>query len=135
MEKIKVFVYGTLMQGFCNHWLIKDHIKDIKVGQVSAKLYHLPEGYPAITLGEGIVAGELLTLDKPNEALIKLDELEYYHEECSDHNLYERVEVMVTTGSGTERAYCYVWPEKNRHYLTTAAIFVPEGDWKKFMLR
>ena len=96
MEKIDVFVYGTLKPGernypyYCGGKVIQE-TKAYTWGQ----LYNLPLGYPAMTEGDRKIEGYLLTFCDPN-ILTSLDELEDYHQERSpEANEYYRQQVRV----------------------------------------
>ncbi|MBS4025856.1 MAG: gamma-glutamylcyclotransferase [Clostridia bacterium] len=132
MKGIKVFVYGTLMKGFGNHRQIEEQLIGLRPGKVKGELYHLSAGYPALRFGEGTVIGELLTLSDPQQTLAKLDWLEGYSGN-NGSNLYNRVEVEVSTDTGTEKAYCYIWSEENCSYLINSGTPVRNGDWRKYI--
>lgn len=130
----KVFVYGTLMSGFNNHFVVSDYAISTGVGEIEGIIYHLPEGYPAIISGLGRVKGEVLTLKEVEEALKAMDILEDYKED-RENNLYERVVVHVQTASGSVEAFCYFWPESNKKYLEETGIYIKSGSWRDFVLK
>jgi gamma-glutamylcyclotransferase (GGCT)/AIG2-like uncharacterized protein YtfP len=77
-EVFQVFVYGTLKPGerayqdFCEPFLVaKEEAK------APGRLYHLPMGYPAMTLESGWVFGVCLTFKDPH-VLRLMDEFEDY---------------------------------------------------------
>ena len=100
MGSVNVFVYGTLMKGYRNHYLIEEQ-KFIGAGQISGfEMYHV-HSFPGIIEGNGLVQGELYQID---ESLIcVLDQLE------SVGNLYDRKEVEVTTLDRISKAWIYTW--------------------------
>jgi gamma-glutamylcyclotransferase (GGCT)/AIG2-like uncharacterized protein YtfP len=119
----RVFAYGTLKRGGCNHALVADRLLGLLPGYVEGFcLYHLPEGegrpyaYPGMVPGEGRVWGEVLFL--PREVLPLLDALEDEGEE------YRRERVLVHTEKGPLEAWAYV-------YLGDLgpALLLPEGVW------
>jgi gamma-glutamylcyclotransferase (GGCT)/AIG2-like uncharacterized protein YtfP len=87
----KVFVYGTLMTGMKNHYLVEPYVKSVKPARVAGVLYDLPYGYPAMTTGNMEVFGELMELANITEALKVLDRLEDYRGPGEAGNLYDRV--------------------------------------------
>jgi gamma-glutamylcyclotransferase (GGCT)/AIG2-like uncharacterized protein YtfP len=88
---IKVFVYGTLKPGEENYpKYCADKIIDSKPAFAMGKLYALPQGYPAMTIGNSPVWGYMLSF-ADSEVLVELDQLEDYHpSRQSSENLYNR---------------------------------------------
>ena len=87
-------------------------------------LYHLhPEGYPAITPGQGTVYGYTLSFAHRERALTDLDELEELHlepptyrrEAVLAHPLEEQVWVYIYNGALSARE---------------GATLIPSGDWQ-----
>lgn len=114
-----LFVYGTLMSGEAN----AHHLDGLprEAGQVPG-LLHDCGPYPALALGEGEVAGEVLEL--PLERLAAMDALEGSPPGGAPGGLYRRAVLPVRTASGTRRAYAYVMDEARRHPR------LPQGDWR-----
>jgi gamma-glutamylcyclotransferase (GGCT)/AIG2-like uncharacterized protein YtfP len=99
---VKVFVYGSLMNGFWNfEILLGDKVKEIRKGTTRGEIYHLPEGYPGAIEGCGQIHGELIEVD--DKTLKELDLLEGYRGESSA-NLYNRVLREVTLYNGTKKS-------------------------------
>lgn len=71
--------------------------------------------------GWGLVHGELMTFDDPEERLPRLDRLEGFHPGGS--SLYRRVLVPVFTGDKTVPAWAYVTEGRVR------GKFLPAGVW------
>ncbi|MEA5599163.1 gamma-glutamylcyclotransferase family protein [Rivularia sp. UHCC 0363] len=93
-DLLRVFVYGTLKPGetyyksYC-----ASKIVDTTKAYVRGELYALPQGYPAMTQGNNLVYGYLLSFAN-NEVLSSLDELEDYHpQKPLSENLYNRKQV------------------------------------------
>lgn len=104
MDRVRVFVYGTLLTGYANHALVEDLTESADAGTVAGyrllDLGAFPGARPASGLG---VRGEVLTLRNPAEALKRLDHLE------GVPSLYTRERVTVALDDGTEvRAWMYV---------------------------
>ncbi|MDX2232693.1 MAG: gamma-glutamylcyclotransferase family protein [Leptolyngbyaceae cyanobacterium bins.349] len=135
---IKFFVYGTLKPGEMNHRVCAPYVVDVQPAIATGQVYHLPFGYPAMTLEEhGQVHGHLLTFIEPTILAI-LDELEHHDPEVFQRvapgqsfmaNQYQRREITVVTprSAQPETAWGYV--------MTPAQIFclrgqrVPSGCW------
>ena len=127
----KVFVYGTLMENFWNHKrYLEGRINRITPGKIQGLLYHLPEGYPALIPGDGIVKGEII--EPVDEKLLKsLDRLEDYREGRSN-NLYVREIKNILTEDGKNMT-CWVYIYTDERYARENGILVQNGDWRKFM--
>jgi len=127
----RVFVYGTLMKGFGNYKrYLEGRISSITPGKTNGLLYHLPEGYPAMLPGMGIVEGEIM--EPVDEDLLKaLDWLEDYDKHRSD-NLYVREARSVQTDAG-EEITCWVYIYTNESYARENGILVPDGNWRRFI--
>ena len=114
-----LFVYGTLMAGEPN----AHHLNGVArvPGRVTARLHDCGP-YPALCLGEGEVAGELVAL--PLERLAGLDALEGSAPAGAPGGMYRRSVLPVRHAGGTTRAYVYV--------MDDAARFPPiaSGDWR-----
>jgi len=127
----KVFVYGTLMKGFCNYKrYLEGRVSRITSGRTHGLLYHLPEGYPALLEGNETIEGEIM--EPVDEDLLKtLDRLEGYSESDSN-NLYVREVRNILTDSGKEMP-CWIYIYADEKYAKENGILVPNGNWRKFM--
>lgn len=127
----RVFVYGTLMKGFWNYGrYLEGNIERIILGKAKGLLYHLPQGYPAMLKGEGVVRGEIVgPVDR--DLLRELDVLEGYCGYAED-NLYVREIIDVLTDEG-EMLECWAYIYADGEYARKKGIYIPDGDWRKFM--
>lgn len=114
-----LFVYGTLMAGEAN----AHHLQGVprRAGVVNAMLHDCGP-YPALSLGEGEVRGELVEL--PLERLAGMDALEGSPPAGAPGGHYRRSVLPVRVLSGVERAYIYVMDEASRFPRIAA------GDWR-----
>jgi len=114
-----LFVYGTLMQGEAN----AHHLAGVPraAGLVRAALHDCGP-YPALSLGEGEVQGELMEL--PLERLAGMDALEGSAPGGAPGGMYRRTVLPVRTETGTVRAYAYVMDDAG--HLPRIAT----GDWR-----
>lgn len=122
----KLFVYGTLREGGCNHHFLKKEQLQSRNATIEGVLVDTGYGYPGLLLEAGEVVGELYQI---SEAALKLiDSLEGYFGPGHPDNLYERVSVNVKTslGSGPIPALTYVYkssdfkPERFTDWLAYA---------------
>lgn len=114
---MNIFVYGTLKQGFGNHARFLKREPDY-VGTIKARLY--VSGLPYIRPGEGVVHGEVYSVD--NDTLKGLDMLEGHP------GWYRREKVVVETKDGKKveaQAYFYQNGMDESYH-------VPEGNYKGY---
>jgi gamma-glutamylcyclotransferase (GGCT)/AIG2-like uncharacterized protein YtfP len=114
-----LFVYGTLMSNERRSGLLAGLPRTL--GRVRGVLYHLPAGYPALTLGgpeeivgelvEGVPVGRWPILD--------------LYEGVAD-GLYQRQEVDVRVGLGLRPAWAYVMDHPERR----GGRRLPPGRWR-----
>jgi gamma-glutamylcyclotransferase (GGCT)/AIG2-like uncharacterized protein YtfP len=104
------------MRGQSNHALLASAVR-IEPATVRGLLFGLPEGYPALIEGDGIVYGELCFFEDLDAILPEIDAYE--------GALYARVRCEATTEAGERHvAWCYAadrapeeaWP-------------IPSGRW------
>ncbi len=130
-EGPRVFVYGTLMEGYSNHrHFLKGKASLRGPATMEGVLYHLPAGYPAMVEGEGCVKGQVVELF----ALRSLEEIDVLDRfgEGRDDNLYERVRRTVFVDNGAP-LNCWVYLYRDAKIAGTNGILVPWGDWDAFM--
>lgn len=127
----KVFVYGSLMEGFWNHTrVLEGKVEFLGRGEIRGSLFHLREGYPALLEGEDKVVGEV-SGPVDEDLLRHLDYLEGYKEGRKD-NLYNRkaVPVRMADGSSVE---CWIYLYGDAEYARGRGTYLPDGDWKRHM--
>jgi gamma-glutamylcyclotransferase (GGCT)/AIG2-like uncharacterized protein YtfP len=125
----QVFVYGTLKPGemgfrrFCEPYMI-DH----QEAQSPGRLYHLPLGYPALTLEDGWVKGVLLTLST-NTALAKLDEFEAFYPDHPQDSEYQRLWHRVYDVNQNLLTYAWVYAMTRDQVEALGGEWLPDGFW------
>ncbi|MBD2605444.1 gamma-glutamylcyclotransferase [Scytonema hofmannii FACHB-248] len=107
---LKVFVYGTLKPGEANYQrYCAFQVVDAKKAYTFGKLFALPMGYPAMTLGDSLVYGYLLTF-VDSKVLNNLDILEDYQPSRQmSQNLYNRQEVEIYDLEGRSLGMSWVY--------------------------
>lgn len=107
---VKVFVYGTLKPGEANYQrYCALQVVDAKKAYTFGKLFALPMGYPAMTLGDSHVYGYLLTFVDAG-VLNNLDILEDYQPSRQrTENLYNRQEVEIYDLQGRSLGIAWVY--------------------------
>lgn len=133
----RIFVYGTLMQGMENHYLIQPYMAGTRPAVVRGGiLYHLTEGYPALILADEQkqVRGELIELTDITRALQVLDRLEeYYGADCAE-NLYDRKLCQTFDAKGNMYdCFVYVWAHPEQ--LSNNGKRIENGCWRSFLAK
>jgi len=119
----RLFVYGTLMPGCCNHRWIEGSVHSACSGRIRGILVDLG-AYPALVSGDGIVEGVVLEIDAP--AVVFLDHVEGYVPRRDDC-LYSRKEVTVELDDGKETnawTYQFAHPQRLRDHPRVALKIV-----------
>jgi gamma-glutamylcyclotransferase (GGCT)/AIG2-like uncharacterized protein YtfP/cation transport regulator ChaC len=125
MEKILVFVYGTLRKHERNHYLLKDSILISEQAWTYGELFDTENGYPMMKKSSSQkVFGELYEVN--NKQLALLDELEGY-KVGRNENLYVREIQTIYTDNGDRSAHLYL----SEKACVTA---IASGDWKVHQL-
>lgn len=130
-EGIRVFVYGTLKPGECNYarycdGQVTDQFEAIAYGT----LYHLPVGYPAMTVGDRPIQGVVLCLRDPS-TLNALDMLEDYDPNRSpDKNEYNRITIDVFDAQGNSQGTVWAYIMDAAHVMQRGGVPLPDGVWQ-----
>ncbi len=140
MNKINIFVYGSLREGFFNYdkYLKGKVIKNIPAVLKGMELYHMPyKGYPAIVPNENNqVFGEIMVVNDYDETIKAIDEMEGVIDHRHPENEYHK-ELLTVEHLDTgikEDCYVYFYNLDNDSIFNEKAIHIPDGDWKKYML-
>ncbi|MDZ8108883.1 MAG: gamma-glutamylcyclotransferase [Nostoc sp. DedQUE12a] len=129
-DLVQVFVYGTLKPGEANYKrFCAGKVLDAKKAFVKGKLFALPMGYPAMTLGDSQVHGYLLSFANP-AILNYLDVLEDYHptREVSE-NLYSRKTIEVYQGEWLSLSWAWVYLMSSERVNQLGGVLQPDGWW------
>lgn len=132
----KLFVYGSLMDGFFNYKKsLEGKVTFRAAGKVQGLLYHQDnKGYPAIVPGEGWVKGELLEVDDYEKIITICDEIERYTGPGHPDNEYERRVSTVELENGeTCFAQVYWYARNDLESDENPATPIPSGDWRDHM--
>jgi gamma-glutamylcyclotransferase (GGCT)/AIG2-like uncharacterized protein YtfP len=126
----RLFVYGTLRQGFHNpaYKYISKHFVAVGEAKVKGKLYDLGE-YPGAvpTEGDSFVKGELYELKEAGEfewVIEQLDDYEGLNPEEGETPLYTRQPVQVFYNDQSMDAWIY-WYNGN----VSGNALIPSGDY------
>ncbi|MHC5599235.1 MAG: gamma-glutamylcyclotransferase family protein [Nostoc sp.] len=129
-DLVRVFVYGTLKPGEANYQkYCAGKVVDVKRAFVQGKLFALPMGYPAMTLGDSQVHGYLLYFPNP-KILNELDVLENYQPTRQPpENLYNRQIIEVYEPQSLSLGWAWVYVMTLEQVEQLAAFLQPDGWW------
>ncbi|MFM2064398.1 MAG: hypothetical protein RLZZ507_4069 [Cyanobacteriota bacterium] len=128
-EELRVFVYGTLKPGKSNYYLCKNYVIAAKKAVASGKLFNLPMGYPAMTLGDGKVYGYLLSFPD-SQILPALDDLEDYQpKKPISENLYYRQSMEIFDLDGLSLGWAWVYLMTPKKVDRFGGIPQMDGCW------
>jgi gamma-glutamylcyclotransferase (GGCT)/AIG2-like uncharacterized protein YtfP len=129
LNTLNIFVYGTLKPGESNYQHYCVQVLEAKRAIAFGKLFALPLGYPAMTSGESLVKGFLLSFTD-SAILDKLDLLEGFDpSQPAAENEYNRqlIETYNPAFASLGLAWVYLMTPKQVHSLN--GVFLPDGWW------
>ncbi|MBW4482253.1 MAG: gamma-glutamylcyclotransferase [Tildeniella torsiva UHER 1998/13D] len=124
-----LFVYGTLKPGekafanFCEPFAIA-----AQPAQTLGRLYHLPLGYPAMTLEPGWVQGFLLTLSNA-DAIAAIDNFEEYYPDRPENSEYQRSLQTVYDLNQRSLVMAWVYTMSPEQVDSLGGLWLPQGYW------
>ena len=121
-----LFVYGTLRYMEKNHHFLKNRTCIAEQAWTNGSLYDSNDGYPAMTVEQETVYGELYEIDE--ELLHEVHELEGYNGPEADDSLFEFVPIRVYTDIMEYDAFCYVIKPEQADTMKK----IKSGDWKEY---
>lgn len=131
LNKLRVFVYGTLKPGEFNYnCYCAGKVLEAQKAIALGKLFSLPVGYPAMTSGNEPVRGCLLTFEN-DEILTALDSLENYDPQrpsAENHYNRQKIETFDATSQSLGLAWAYLMTFEQVQQL--GGTWLPEGDWR-----
>lgn len=137
---IRVFVYGTLKPGEVNHKVCEKHVVDSQPAIAQGELYHLPLGYPAMTLeGTNLIHGVVLSFADPDilnilDAFEQHDPEKFYQiapNQSLAANQYHRawLKLLTPKPSNVQTAWGYVMTSEQIHCLNGTPV--ANGIWSQ----
>ena len=103
-----LFVYGTLMSGQKRFSQLEPYVLSQHDATVQGHLHHLG-AYPGMKLGDGVVHGQLMELDRVEACLERMDSIEGFLGFGRNDSLFDRTIVHVETEQGHVWAWTYVY--------------------------
>ncbi|MBE8997602.1 gamma-glutamylcyclotransferase [Nostoc sp. LEGE 12447] len=129
-DLVRVFVYGTLKPGEANYKkYCAGKVVDVKRVFVEGRLFALPMGYPAMTLGNSKVYGYLLSF--PNTRILnELDVLENYQPTRQpSEDLYNRQIIEVYKPQSLFLGWAWVYLMALEQVAQLGGLLQPDGWW------
>ena len=114
-----MFVYGTLRKQECREKIMNEISLDSKNITIKAKMYDIG-AFPAITLEEGIVCGEIHKIKEEPNSFETLDCVEGFTE-YDKSSLYHRI--LINSSQGI--CWTYVWNDSTENYK-----IIQNGNWR-----
>lgn len=131
----KIFVYGSLREGFFNYdlYLKGKNIEKLGLGYTYGKLFHMEnKGYPALIAGKDEIEGEVFLVD--DSLIADLHSLEGYINENNPKNLYNLEFLEVRFNDKIELLPTYIYNSNEDGILgTDGGIYIEDGSWKRYM--
>ena len=115
-----MFVYGTLRKQECREHEMRKISRESKDITIRAKMYDIG-AFPAITLEDGTVHGEIHKIKAEPHSFDVLDCIENFNR-YDESSLYHRI--LINSDEGM--CWTYVWNGSTENYKT-----IQSGDWKK----
>ncbi len=130
MTTMRFFMIGSWTEGMFHFQKLLPFIISVENATIKASVYKLPIGFPVLTNSPThVIHGQLLELQADEALLVLLDTLHGVKRMAPEKGLHVRSTVNVTKASGEqEPAEVYFF---NPQKLTSKAIFIEQGDWKK----
>lgn len=128
---MKVFVYGTLMDGEPNNIFLRKDAIFLGTGETKPlyTLYDL-NAFPAMVFGGNTsVKGEVYEISQ--SALRDLDRLESYDSKHPERGLYNRQLILIQLKDGDVAALAYFLDEIPRTVRGAGHPVIPSGDWRE----
>jgi gamma-glutamylcyclotransferase (GGCT)/AIG2-like uncharacterized protein YtfP len=128
-EAFQVFVYGTLKPGerafgkFCQPYVV-----EVVDAIAPGRLYHLPLGYPAMTLEAGWVKGALLTFTTL-AIFDQMDAFEDYYPDRPEDSDYLRIHHGIYSPDRVPLAEAWVYVMARERVDAAGGQWLTSGEW------
>lgn len=130
-NRCHLFVYGTLKPGeraFAQ--LCEPFVVATQAAQAQGRLYHLPLGYPAMTLEAGWVQGALLTFSSA-ACLHQIDAFEEYYPERPQVSEYQRYFYPIYDVNQQPLVSAWVYTMASDRVVVLGGQWLSEGYWSE----
>ena len=130
-NRCHLFVYGTLKPGerafaqLCQPFVMKT-----RAAQTQGRLYHLPLGYPAMTLEVGWVQGALLTFFSA-DCLRQIDAFEEYYPDRPHESEYQRRLHPIYDVNQRPLVSAWAYTMDAERVASLGGQWLPQGYWSE----
>lgn len=128
-QSLQVFVYGTLKPGersfehYCAPYLVTQQNV-----LTPGRIYHLPVGYPAMTLEKGWVKGVLMTFNS-DQVFDQMDKLEGYYPDRPEESDYLRIRLPIYSLEQVRLAAAWAYVMTPEKVAAMGGEWLPDGLW------
>lgn len=131
-DNLNLFVYGTLKPDEAGYRrYCEPYVATVRLACAKGELFHLPQGYPAMTIGDRWVKGALITLQDA-AAITHIDDFEDYDPMLPDvKNLYIRQQYPVFSQQHEALGQAWVYLMSPQRVRQLNGILVAEGEWSR----
>ena len=127
-DPIRLFVYGTLKPGeWAFESLCGGQVMAMAPAIAAGRLYHLPQGYPALSLETGWVQGVVLSL--PITLLAAIDHFEGYDPHQGEQSEYQRQWRPIYHPDHTPFASAWLYTMTQDQIQALGGEWLPQGIW------
>ncbi|MEL6398283.1 MAG: gamma-glutamylcyclotransferase [Cyanobacteria bacterium J06626_4] len=129
---VTVFVYGTLKPGEAAYRrYCQPQVVSAQPALVQGDLFHLPQGYPALTVGDRWIKGFRLQL-QDDRAIATIDEFEDYDpSRLAAENLYVRQQLPIFSPTRHPLGTAWVYQMERQRIQALGGVVVTSGDWSR----
>lgn len=131
-DRLSVFVYGTLKPGEAAYrQYCEPYVVSATSAWVRGHLFHLPQGYPALTEGDRWVEGTVLSF-QDERAIAHIDAFEDYEPTLPDaENLYVRRSRSIFSSERQPLGHAWVYLMAPQQVVALGGIAIPDGVWSR----
>lgn len=133
---LSIFVYGTLkpQEAAYPHYC-QPHVERVQAACMRGDLFHLPQGYPAMTAGDRWITGALLGF-RQAAAIAAIDQFEDYDpQRPTTENLYQRRLRPVFSPTHQPLGEAWVYLMSMSQVQALGGISVASGVWTQSAFR
>ena len=140
MKTKRIFVYGSLREGFYNYdkFLKGKIINKISGAYILGELFHLPnKGYPAAISGSDTIFGEVFDVIDDGKIFEEIHRMEGVISPKNPNNEYNlEIKEVIFSDSKTELLPVYIYNStKNKIINNDLGVYISSGDWKSYMIK
>ncbi|MGB6127749.1 MAG: gamma-glutamylcyclotransferase family protein [Psychrilyobacter sp.] len=138
MKIKRIFVYGSLKEGFYNYnkFLKNKTINKISGVYILGELFHLPnKGYPAAISGEETIIGEVLDILDDGKIFDEIHRMEGFISYKNPNNEYNlEMKEVIFPNNKKELLPVYIYNSTKKEIIDNdLGVCILSGDWSIYM--